>query len=187
MSQYQEFFLESKRLNSLKPLALVRSDRFEDFIRAVVNDESLDLAYKAFIICSISGGLRVTEALKLTKESFELHDGQLCYKVNVLKKRRPDTRWCRVHPIGQATVEKYVSEKIGPLFSWTSNTAFVRAKRYFKVPGICNHSFRHSAISYYLFEKNKTNQFTAKLVHINSKIVDLYAHLDERHALKTLF
>jgi len=40
MNRYEEFFLESKRLNGTKVISLVRYDRFEDFIKMLAGDSS---------------------------------------------------------------------------------------------------------------------------------------------------
>lgn len=160
---------------------------FSQFIETIVKDSSLATEYKAFIICSLSGGLRVEEALALDQTSFMNIDGALYFESKVLKKRRADKRWCRVHPAGQQLVETFIKARIGKLFDFTQNTALVRAKKVFRVAGICSHSFRHSAVSYLLFTEQLTIATTAKLIHINSKIVDTYAHLDERLALSKLF
>ena len=169
-------------------MALVRSSSFADFVKTLASDELLDAEYRAFVICSISGGLRVSEALDLTKESFlEDPSGALYFKTKVLKKRKADTRWARVHPAGETLVKQVLANKIGKLFNWTAGTAFVRAKKFFKIDGLCNHSFRHSAVSYFLFEERLTSEQAAKLIHINSKIIDTYAHLDERATLAKCF
>lgn len=184
---YTSYFLQSPRYSGRKAIALVKGDLFSPFIQALASDSSLDKEYRAFIICAISGGLRVEEALSLSKVSFEVQDDALYFRTQVLKKRRSDSRWCRVHPEGQALVQEVLRDKVGPLFSWTQGTALLRAKRTFKLEGICNHSFRHSAVSYYLFTENLSREATAKLVHISSKIVDVYAHLDERNVLSKMF
>ncbi len=184
---YSNYFITAPRYAGRKPIALVKGDLFTDFISELTRDASLDKEYKAFIICAISGGLRVEEALGLSKKSFDVQDDTLYFKTRVLKKRKDDSRWCRVHPSGQGLVSEVLRDKVGKLFDWTQGTALLRSKRIFNVEGICNHSFRHSAVSYYLFNENLSMEKTAKLIHVSTKIVDVYAHLDERNVLSKMF
>jgi len=183
MNRYEEFFLESKRLNGTKVISLVRYDRFEDFIKMLAGDSSIKEEYRVFLVCCISAGLRVSEGLSLTKESFKEDPRGLSFQVKVLKKRKVDTRWCVIDPAAVALVRKVLAEKMGKLFDWTPTTCLRRAKALFDLPGICNHILRHSAVSYYLFEKSFSTEMVGKIIHINSKVVDTYAHLDERAVL----
>jgi len=184
---YSKFFMQAPRLNSKKTIALLRGEMFAEFIDTIAKDESLDLEYRAFLICAVSAGLRVEEALSLTRESFEVDGEVLQFKVKVLKKRREETRWCFVHPMGKAVVERVLKEKIGKLFNWTQCTALNRAKKFFPVEGICSHSWRHSAVSYFLFHENFSIAETAKFIHVTTDIIDHYSHLDERKLFKKMF
>lgn len=186
MNRYEEFFLESKRLVGKKPIRLVKSHRYEDFIRTLVVDTSVKEEYRVYLICAISAGLRVSEGLSITKESFKEDERGLFFQVKVLKKRKVDTRWCMIDPAAVSLVKKVLNEKIGKLFDWTTMTCLRRAKALFDLPGICNHSFRHSAVSYYLFEKNLSSEIVGKIIHINPYIVNYYAHLDERAFLSNM-
>lgn len=179
-NKYAEFFLESQRLVGSRPLSLVKYDKFEAFIAALVKDESISEEYRVFLICCLSGGLRVSEGLSITKEGFCEDDRGLFLKVKVLKKRKVETRWVMIDKAAVALVKKVLAEKIGKLFDWTRMTALRRIKALINLPGICNHSTRHSCVSYYLFEKNLTSEQTGKIIHISSRIIDTYAHLDER-------
>lgn len=184
---YSQFFLTTKRLTSDKPVAIARGERFVALIEAVLADESINREYRAFFAVCLSGGLRVSEGLALSKTSFIEDDGMLFFEVNVLKKKRKETRYCRVHPAAQAFVKEVLETKIGTLFDFDSSTALRRIKRHFSVEGICNHSLRHSAVSYYLFTEHLSREETAKLIHINAKVIDVYAHLDQRNLLKKMF
>lgn len=184
MNKYAEFFLESKRLEGKKVISLVKSHRYEEFIRTLVADDSIKSEYKVFLICCISAGLRVSEGLSLTKENFLEDNNKLFFRVKVLKgKNKEDTRWCMVDPDATILVKKVLASKIGKLFDWTPVTCLRRAKALFGLNSVCNHSLRHSAVSYYLFEKRMSSEETAKLVHINPYIINYYAHLDERATL----
>lgn len=164
-------------------------DKLEELIKTVINDPNIDdREYKAFFIVCLSGGLRVTEGLRLKKSSFMVEDGQLFAESGVLKKRqKKETRYSRVHPAGQEFVLSFLDTKIGKIFDWDRSTAFRKIKKYFRVEGLCNHSLRHSIISYYLFEEGLSREMTSKLVHINNKTIDHYAHLDEKKFLKKVF
>jgi integrase len=151
-----------------------------------VVDDSIKEEYRMFLICCVSAGLRVSEALSITKECFNEDERGLFFEVKVLKKRKVVTRWCMIDPDAVALVKKVLKEKIGKLFDWTTMTCLRRAKALFDLPGICNHSLRHSAVSYYLFEKNLSAEIVGKIIHITPYIVNYYAHLDERAFLSNM-
>lgn len=175
---YTPFFRTQPRLTRKSNIAVVRGEWFEPFIRAVLADEAIDSEYKAFLIVCLCGGLRVSEGLSLSKKSFEV-DGEALYaRVPVLKKRGKEERLICIHPDAAGFVRSVVTSKIGPLFHWHRTTCLRKIQAYLAVDGICNHSLRHSAVSYFLFQARLSREETAKRVHLSAKIVDVYAHLD---------
>jgi integrase len=185
---YNTFFLTQPRLNRRSTIAIVRGERFEGFVKEVLADAGIEDEYKAFLLVCLCGGLRVSEGLSLTRSSFEVDGEHLYANVTVLKKRdASERRMIRIHPLAVALVKSVVQNKIGTLFGWHRSTCLRKIQSYLAVKGICNHSLRHSAVSYFLFEAGLSREETAKLVHVNSKIIDVYAHLDERRTLKKLF
>lgn len=188
IGKYAEFFESHQRLKSKKKIAVVRGDRFAELIRAVVADPEIDdPEYKAFFCVCLSGGLRVSEGLSLRKADFFEQEGGLYASVKVLKKKRQDQRYIRVHPDAVECVKSIIDSKVTEIFQWVSVTCIRKVRGYLKVPDLCNHSLRHSAISYYLFEEKLSREETSKLVHVSSKIIDFYAHLDEKKVLRGLF
>lgn len=186
MSKYENFFIKSKRLTSEKPLALIDGDKLEQFFGALLSDPEIDSDLKLFIFLAASGGLRVTEALALTKEDFQIQDGILYFELKVLKKRKEETRYARVHPLVQKYVQAEIKSKVGKLIKKNPSTLYRALRCHFPV-GICNHSLRHSLISYLLFSKDYTALKVAKLMSIGNKTVEHYAHLDQRKALREVF
>ena len=147
---YSSFFLTQPRLSRQSDIAIVRGEQFEPFIQAVIGDDNINAEYKAFLITCLCGGLRVSEGLSLKKKSFQVDGECLFAKVKVLKKRgQAESRMIRIHPAAVAFVQSVVESKIGPLFSWHRTTCLRKIQSYLNVQGVCNHSLRHSAVSYW--------------------------------------
>lgn len=186
MSKYEKYFIQSKRLTSSKPLALIDGDRLEEFFQALLTDLEIENELKLFICLAASGGLRVNEAIVLTKEDFHEQDGILYFNSKVLKKRKEETRYARVHPLVQDYVLTQIQNRVGKLIKKNPSTLYRALRKHFP-EGICNHSLRHSLVSYLLFTKNLTSLKVAKLMSIGNKTVEHYAHLDQRKALREVF
>jgi len=185
--QYSQFFETCDRLASKKSIALVKGALLPAFIEAVVSDKAMDNEFRALVLISLSGGLRISEALALTRENFEKQENCLYLRAKVLKRRKNEQRWARIHPQASDFVENYIRDKVGAVVKLSQPTAYRRMQRHFQVEGVCNHSLRHSNISYLLFEQNMTHIKAAKLLHVHTKTIEHYAHLDERRALKQLW
>ena len=147
----------------------------------------VDPSFKALTIISLSGGLRITERLKLKKKDFLEEDGILYIRVQVLKKKRDEKRWARIHPVATPFIKDYIKHLIGAIVKMSQPTAYRKTRRYFKFDGVCNHSLRHSNISYMLFEEDMNHLKLSKLLHIDVNTIAHYAHLNERKTLKAIF
>lgn len=160
----------------------------DDLVRTLVSDDAESREYRLFVLTCLSGGLRVEEGHSIDKKThFFEEDGHLFAEVQVLKKRKNEEwRYIMLHPGATDFARQVLADKVGPLFGWTSRTSLTRIKALFDVEGICNHSLRHSLFTYLLFEKQMTREEVSKLVHVSSKIVDVYAHLDEKRTLKRI-
>lgn len=77
---------------------------------------------------------------------------------------------------------EYVESKVGKLVKRSQSTLY-RQYKAFLGGAACTHSLRHSMLSYLLFERGLAREKVAKLVHVSSKIIDVYAHLNERKVL----
>nr|BFD64797.1 hypothetical protein BdHM001_34780 [Bdellovibrio sp. HM001] len=186
-NRYARFFTLEKRVNSKKKIAVLKSEMLPEFFAELIADAEIDRSLKALIVTSISGGLRITEALSLKKGDFYPEDDILFAESSVLKKRKDDERLIMIHPAAKDFLWQYVQDKIGPLFGYTRDGALKAVKRVFDVEGICNHSWRHTMISFFLFEVNFSREKTAKLMHVSVNIIDRYAHLNEKKALREAF
>ncbi|MEK2647404.1 site-specific integrase [Bdellovibrio sp. BCCA] len=185
--KYSGFFTLVNRLNSDKKISILIGEKFEEFMKMWIAESTLDRQFRVLIVVMICGGLRISEALLLTKKDFFTEDGHLFAESDVLKKRRKDGRMILIHPIAQQFVLDYINSKVGPLFDYTRDGIFKKLKRTFNIIGICNHSWRHSMISYYLFVAELSREKIAKIMHISVKIIDHYAHLDEKRTLKNVW
>lgn len=184
---YAQFFEKHSRLNGTNQIAVLKTECMDAFIEAVVADAAIDREYKALMLTSLSGGLRINEALALCKADFTVQDGQLYVTIKVLKKRKAEQRLVKVHPKAAPTVQAWLSTVVGKPFKKSSRTALRRIKDLIGLSEICNHSLRHSLISYLLFEKNLTHIKAAKLIHIGLESMLHYSHLNERKAWAEVF
>jgi integrase len=185
--EYAKYFELYSRLNGVKKIAVLRTECLSEFIQAVVQDPDIDREYKTFLLAALSGGLRVNEALALTKSSFVEQAGDLFVTVRVLKKRKEEERLVKIHPEAVATVRQWLSTVIGKPFKFSYRTTLRRIKDLVGLEEICNHSLRHSLISFLLFEKNLTHIKAAKLIHIGLDSMLHYSHLNERKVWKEIF
>jgi integrase len=183
---YEKFIQNFPRNHGKKPISIVRSECFDDFIKELVFDNSIKNTFRALIIACLSGGLRISEALSLEKESFFEEDGYLFFRVKVLKKRRDESRLVRVHPIAQSFMKSYLSSKVGKPFEITPQASCRKLKAIFGAD-FCNHSLRHSYISYLLFQENLFHMNVSKIMHVSVTTLSHYAHLDESRVLKLLY
>jgi len=184
---YAEYFEIHSRLNGKKKIAVLKTEHLFDFIRDVVADTELEREYKVFVLVSLSGGLRVSEALALRKSDFLYQDGILYFNSKVLKKQKREERLVKVHPEAQAIAGSWLETCVGKLFKFSSSTALRRIKALTGLEQICTHSLRHSLISYLLFERNLTHIKAAKLIHIGLDSMMHYSHLNERKVWKEVF
>jgi integrase len=87
--KYEKFFIKHKKITSESDntVWVVDYDQFIDFFRQLKEDEDVDVLTKGLIALLATGGLRVSEALKLKRKSFEYEKGKLYGITPVLKKR----------------------------------------------------------------------------------------------------
>lgn len=184
---YGRFFELYNRLNGTKKIAVLKTDKLQEFISELVADTKLDRHYKIFLLISLSGGLRVTEALSLSKNDFSFQDGDIYVRVNVLKKQKEEERLIKVHPLAVRIVTEWLSGVVGKLFKFSARSTLRWIKELTGLQEICNHSLRHSLISFLLFERNLTHIKAAKLIHIGLDSMMHYSHLNERKVWKEVF
>lgn len=185
--EYAKYFELYNRLNGVKKIAVLKTELLQEFIKKVVADTSIDMEYKAFLLVTLSGGLRVNEALALTKEDFLDQGDELYVTVKVLKKRKEEERLVKVHPDAVSTVRLWLSTVVGKPFKLSYRTTLRRIQDLVGLEEICNHSLRHTLISFLLFERNLTHIKAAKLIHIGLDSMMHYSHLNERKVWKEIF
>lgn len=186
--KYKDFFTTVRRLNSKQKISIVKGDKFLEFIKAIISDDDIKREWKAFVITCLCGGLRVSEGISITKKDFYEEDGNLFCDVKVLKKRDEEIeRTIMIHPEAADFIRSFIKDKIGEIFSFTRDGALRMVKRYFGVDSICTHSFRHSAISFYIGEAGLSREETSQLVEVTNKIIDTYLHLNKKRILKKAF
>lgn len=186
-NKYAKFFLTSKRLSSKqKKLALVRGEFFEEFIKVLIADESVTEELRCLFVIALCGGLRINEALSLKASDFNYDNGELYGEVKVLKKRREDSRTILIPKYAAEFVFNFIKKSLNiKLFNLSVRTAQRSVIEIFNIPGICCHSMRHSAVSFYL--NRLSIQEAALLIHLNVAIITRYYHIDEKRTLKKVF
>lgn len=184
---YKRFFEIHSRLNGAKKIAVLRTELMDEFVDAIVSDTSIDTEYKTLLLTSLSGGLRISEALALKKTDFVTLDGELYANIKVLKKQKKEERLIKIHPKARPLLQARLSTVIGKPFKLSGRTALRRIQNLVGLPEICNHSLRHSLISFLLFERNMTHMKAAKLIHIGIASMLHYSHLNERKAWAEVF
>lgn len=91
--KYQDYFFVSKKSSSFtSDICVLKSHALPSFVNEVLKDEEMPDKVKFLIILQVCGGMRISEALSLTPESFNIQkqkDGGHYIKVTtkVLKKR----------------------------------------------------------------------------------------------------
>lgn len=88
--KYQKYFLEFEKATSEvgNTIWMIDYDQFVDFFEELKNDKDVDTLTKGAIALMATGGLRVSEILKLKPSSFFYdNDGDLFGKSPVLKKK----------------------------------------------------------------------------------------------------
>lgn len=186
MTTYNRFLMTTDRVSSQKQIALVKPELFEELIKSILEDAQIEDDFKAFVLITISGGMRVSEVKALKKEDFSIEEGRLFVRQAVLKKRKDEKRWAMIHPLAQSFVETYIEHKIGFIVKDSQQTLHRKMRALFGAKEVCNHSLRHSSISY-LMDKQLTHLQIAKVMHVSLKIVERYSHLDEKKTLRKIF
>lgn len=181
--KYDKYFLVTSRINRRTRIAIVKGYMFVEFINELMNDDEMEVGHRALLIAMLCGGLRVSEGLMIRRNHFKTEidkDNNLFVEVKVLKKRRLEKRTIMIHPAAKDFVQKYVDHKrFGPLFDYSPSTIWKVIKRHFKIKHLTTHSFRHSNLSFLLFEQGLSKEKVAALIHVSDKIVGTYAHLNE--------
>lgn len=184
--KYKEMFATQDRVASQKQIAVLRADKLEELINSLLNDKELSDEFRAYILITLSCGLRCEEARALTRDSFILEENVLYVRSKVLKKRKKEERFGRIHPLAQEFIQSYIKDKVGKIVKATQSTLYRQIQKHLGVEGICNHSLRHSLVSYYV-SKNMTALQISKLMHISLDVVERYSHLNEKQFLKGVF
>lgn len=155
-NKYESYFRVSPKVNSAKGKfsKILKEETYEDYIKAVLEDNDIDIQTKALIGLLCSTGLRISEVLhiKVNQLNFEALRVE---RVLILKKRIREMRLTKpLHPVVIEFLKKFIEGKQGEdsVLSFDNrHQAFRRLDRYF---GTGCHDYRHSFIAYFL-SKNR--------------------------------
>lgn len=186
----KDFLIESTRLTGeRRPITVVDPQKFDAFIKAIPQSNEMVKTYKVLLACLITGGLRVSEGLKLRKWDFFEEGGQLYFRSVVLKKGSKLKRICLVHPALRPLVEARL-EKLRAydlLFNVTRQAVWQKFKSVFGADA-CPHSIaRHSYISWLLHEKKISPLEAARVVEVKVTTVESYNHPNVKATLNNLY
>ncbi len=168
--------------NKGSPITVIEPSRYLQFFEEIRHDEEMPLEFKAFLAVAVSGGCRVTEALKLPISAVSETGA---FRVAVLKKRSVSQiyRTCQMCPTALAIVEEYLNgipvQKSGAnelMFPYHRTTIGRWIKKKFG-ENACTHSItRHSHISWLLHDQNISTARVAIEMAVGSAVVDRYSH-----------
>ncbi len=183
----RDLLIRSQRVTGgRKSITVIDPSRIDEFFNRL-KDSDIPIHIKTFIAISLSGGLRVSEALTLRPADFSDDIG----KIRVLKKKAEVYREFRLHPIAANLLEEYKKRKginhFGYLFKFTRNHAYKQVKKIFG-EGTSPHAIaRHSHISFLIHSKGLHPMKVARLMEVGIHVVASYNHLNTVKELKTLW
>lgn len=176
--KYQEFQMKSVKATSRKgtEITIIDPTKIDEFLSALQNDESISLEIKALVAMGLSTGGRIEELLAIKKS--DISDDYV--NLLVLKKRLDARREAKIHPVAKALVEQIVRRGDQYLFRLDRKQAWYQLKKHF---GMCNHSLRHTHISY-LVEQGVHQMKIMKIMNLsNTNVVAAYSHCNVRREL----
>jgi len=186
--KYARFFYRSKRATGRSNIAILKSGMLDEFIEEILKDDEIDIQLRHICAISLSGGMRVSEALSLRKNDIFVDEfGEIYFSVKVLKKKDFTERAIRVHPSIVPYLMAYIQHKRGfeRIFTITRQTVGRSLKAICE--GLTPHSLRHSHVSYLLNETSLKTEQIGKLIKFSNSMVDRYAHVDQLAILRGIF
>jgi integrase len=205
--RYEKFFFEGIRATSAKRkgVLVLHEEKIDEFFKALVEDKNIPDLNKLLIGLSLSGGLRVSEALNLKKENFDEEDGAVFGNSIVLKTkieyelRRDFMVYPRLVPMlekllkrkkphekifrERATKGAFGVKKIG--FHMSRSKALYAIKKYLG-EGFDSHSLRHSNVSILMNSKH-TDIEISKMLELSVRMVANYSHVNTRKKMRELY
>lgn len=199
----KQFLIMSQRTTGTrKPVAIIDPARHEDFYRALKMAPELSLMEKAIIAVSLSGGLRVSEALSLKPCNYNPNTQRFTVKVlkkpqyvrnkkHEMIKAHEVNRVFQLHPVASELLQAYLKASpkkyLGYLFPVTRQYVFKKIKEIFGQHA-CPHSIaRHSHITWLLHHRNRDVMSVSRLVAISPRIVESYNHINTEKELEEIY
>lgn len=186
-SNMKDLLIQSQRVTGgRKPITVIDPSRLNEFFKRLA-DSDLGLQFKTLIAVSLSGGLRVSEALSVRPCDLDSD----IIKIKVLKKKVPVYREFKLHPIAKTLLTKYRDttpiKHFGKYFNLTRNQVYKLVRKTFG-EGTSPHSIaRHSHMSYLIHVKRLSQLKVARLMEVWPHVVASYNHLNTRKELKNIW
>lgn len=179
---------------------VLKDECLEDFLKTLVLDSGISTRIRLLIGFLFTGGLRVSEALKVKKSDVSQRGDLLVASTLVLKKKMDYEvrRDVLVHPLLKPLLMEVMGPKNSNEFIFNiAEDKKGRVKRdvltrqrahYFikKSLGIDCHSLRHSNISY-LMSKKLTDIEISKVLEMSVKNVANYTHVNQIRVMKDVY
>jgi len=181
-------------------VAVIASENFEDAFECVAVS-TLSVKEKAFILLSMSGGLRFTECQNVRVCDLKLEEGLA--HIRVLKKKKkmkshttgkilkisPVYRWISIHPSALRIIKQVIEQDGLPHFSRVfgdiKRSTLDRHIRELFGRNACHHSIsRHSHITYRLHQLKESPQEVAEQMQITLDVASGYNHINQKELVK---
>ena len=174
------YFIEVQRIHASVRIMLrvVSPDKFEQFIKYVLDHIKIDMKYKLIVCLELMSGSRISEILRLRKGDIVVKGDRVGIRIGVSKKRRSKERM--LHRFGSLSPRvgmlllKYVEglRDEDLIFNLSRIKVWTMYRRMFD---ICPHALRHSFIIY-CFEKRgmKIEEVVNKMLFSNMEMAMRY-------------
>lgn len=183
------------------PISIVKPERFEDFMNDIASDTEMPPELLLFLVISLSGALRVSEALSLRKTDFKLQpEGDYFVTVDVLKKKKDTKREIALPAfftpyitgalLNKRTFDYVFIERVGPgrVRKFTRHDLRYRLEKYFGIKNLCLHSMRHSCISFLTCGQPKQTAIAvSSLLKVSLSIVSRYSHANGGEKFRSIY
>lgn len=198
----EDCLLHSQRVSGTRrPITIVNPSYYEAFFVRLGACDRIELELRAFVALTLSGGLRVNEALALRPVDAQLEKSTFRVR-RVLKKNKTIQgthgpldvnivpRDCVFHPVALTLLKELLNQggikHFQRIFNMHRSHIDVRLKELFG-PAFCAHSLRHSHVSWLLHSKNQSEMAVSRMMEMSVQVVSSYNHIDRIERLGKLY
>ncbi len=185
VTRYREFLINVQRNSAQHSLiTIIDSPKLSQFVKFVCADSQIDVPTRILTAIIAGAGLRISEVLELTVDDLNYKGTYYEFRPLVLKqvpvgKGNRLYRTCQTPDCLTPLLTEYLkSLKPGArLFPFTRQATWHKFRNAFG-GSMCNHSFRHSYISY-LHHKGEDVLSIQDIMKVSQHVVPAYAHITD--------